>query len=64
MASAPRWREAVRSIRNLSHKLLFIILMMYFQTYFLTLWLLAEDNTKVPIISNGSRRKEAKTKNL
>ena len=52
------------SIRNLSHKQLYIILMMYFQTYVLTLWILSEDNTKVSIISSGSRRKEAKTKNL
>ena len=52
------------SIRNLSRKELYIILMMYFQTYFLTLWILSEDNPKVSIISNGSRRKEAKTKNF
>ena len=41
-----------------------MILMMYFQTYFLTLWILSEDITKVSTISNGSRRKEAKTKNV
>ena len=52
------------SIRNLSHKQLYIILMMYFQTYVLTLWILSEDNTKVSIISNSLRRKEAKTKKL
>lgn len=37
-----------------------MILTMYFQTYFLTPWILPEDNTKVSIISDGSRRKEVK----
>ena len=32
---------------------------MYFQTYFLTPWILSDDNTKVSIISDGSRGKEA-----
>ena len=49
------------SIRNLSHTQLYIILMMYFQTYFLTLWILSEDNSKVSIIS-AMVREEKKLK--
>ena len=48
------------SMSNISNKQLHIILTMYFQTYFLTPWILPEDNTKVSIISDGSRRKEVK----